>query len=1184
MKKNIIIAILISFYLFIITPAFAVYSLPSTVNKDGRIVVQQILNKVLTPSPNLILDGILGPTANISIKQFQNLNSLTPDGVVGRGTIRALIYASNKIVSTGINITYTEPPKTTYTPPITPISTNTTISIITKEGRITIQNILNKTLIPSPNLTLDGSLGRASKLAIKQFQSLNNLTPDGVVGYNTRIVLSKKQTTTPGLITITTCATGQLFNTLTGKPCTGTPTTVVVNNPATTSITPPTYSGGGSSGGRSNGGGTTPPSPDATIPIISSFIIPSTSTSLTVPITTFTASDNVGVTGYLLKETSTPPISSDPLWQGTKPTTYVFSSTGAKTLYSFVKDSAGNVSVVSSSTTTINLVVVTVPSVPTSVSASSSNASATVIFLAPASNGGSPITGYTVISIPAGGTDTNAGSISLSHSIIGLTNGTSYTFTVKATNLIGQSVASVASSAVTPNAPVDITLPTISSFIIPSTSTSLTVPIATFNSSDNIGVTGYLLKEMPTPPLSNDVGWLGIKPTIYVFSSPGSKTLYAFVKDSAGNVSTGASGAINITLTASIYYVSSTDGNDINCTGRDNTPYISGTNQACPFKTLTKVNTLTLSPGNSILFKKGDTFYGTITVSQSGSAGNPITFSSYGNGEKPVVTGFTTVSGWTNENGGIYSFPLSSEEQTNTVVIDGELKGMGRWPNSDFLTIDAVPSDKVITDNDLSSSPNWSGAEVVIRRNDWELNRYLITNHNNHTLTYESIDGSATLAKSNYGYFIQNDLRTLDSFGEWYHDINSGKFYMYFGGVAPSSRVVKVATVKKLFYAHTNDYIIVDGLYFTGSIDMGIQYYWGSEYGVVKNNGVSFSGSDCIRYSGSYGIITNNDVNNCVSSGIGAYYNGTNNIITFNTISNVDLVEGLYRSIIGVWAPRAAIAVEYNDALVQYNSIKNVGYIGIYFTRINNVTIDHNVINNPCQLLDDCGGIYTDGNHESALISNNLIFNSKGNTKGTNHEDTLSEGIYLDEHTSGVSVLNNTVSGSTNSGIKFHMSANDVVKDNIFYNNKVGINFENWQGVNYISGNVLEGNMFIAKDPSQLALRFRTTVNEIPLFGTANNNYYARPIDDSNVFYVGQPSIGIIYQTLSQWQTFSGQDTNSHKSPVGITDVNDILFEYNTSLAPKTISLTGNYVDITGAVKSGTITIPPYCSIVLIKQ
>jgi len=94
----------------------------------------------------------------------------------------------------------------------------------------------------------------------------------------------------------------------------------------------------------------------------------------------------------------------------------------------------------------------TVPGAPTGVNATAGNAQATVTFTAPASNGGSDITGYTVTSNPAAGTDTDAGTTNLTHTITGLTNGTPYTFTVTATNAIGTSAASAFSNSVTPAA------------------------------------------------------------------------------------------------------------------------------------------------------------------------------------------------------------------------------------------------------------------------------------------------------------------------------------------------------------------------------------------------------------------------------------------------------------------------------------------------------------------------------------------------------------------------------------------------------------------------------------------------------------------------------------------------------------------------------------------------------------
>jgi len=83
---------------------------------------------------------------------------------------------------------------------------------------------------------------------------------------------------------------------------------------------------------------------DATSPVVSAFTVPSMSSSLTVSLSTFTATDNIGVTGYLVNETAATPSASNTSWSATAPTTYLALSSGTKTLYAWTKDGAGNVS------------------------------------------------------------------------------------------------------------------------------------------------------------------------------------------------------------------------------------------------------------------------------------------------------------------------------------------------------------------------------------------------------------------------------------------------------------------------------------------------------------------------------------------------------------------------------------------------------------------------------------------------------------------------------------------------------------------------------------------------------------------------------------------------------------------------------------------------------------------------
>ena len=83
------------------------------------------------------------------------------------------------------------------------------------------------------------------------------------------------------------------------------------------------------------------------------------------------------------------------------------------------------------------------------------------------------------------------------------------------------------------------------------------------------------------------------------------------------------------------YYVDATSG--------DNTK--DGLSEANAWQTIAKVVGSAFVAGDSILFKRGETWTGTaLTVTWSGALGNPITFGAYGSGAKPVIDGNDAVN------------------------------------------------------------------------------------------------------------------------------------------------------------------------------------------------------------------------------------------------------------------------------------------------------------------------------------------------------------------------------------------------------------------------------------------------------------------------------------------------------------------------------------------------------------
>lgn len=99
---------------------------------------------------------------------------------------------------------------------------------------------------------------------------------------------------------------------------------------------------------------------DSVAPSVTAFVIPATGTSYTVTVSSFTATDAGGVTGFIVTESATAPAASAAGWSALAPATYTIATanqvgTGAYALYGWAKDGAGNVS--TSSTDSITLTI-----------------------------------------------------------------------------------------------------------------------------------------------------------------------------------------------------------------------------------------------------------------------------------------------------------------------------------------------------------------------------------------------------------------------------------------------------------------------------------------------------------------------------------------------------------------------------------------------------------------------------------------------------------------------------------------------------------------------------------------------------------------------------------------------------------------------------------------------------------
>lgn len=632
------------------------------------------------------------------------------------------------------------------------------------------------------------------------------------------------------------------------------------------------------------------------------------------------------------------------------------------------------------------------------------------------------------------------------------------------------------------------------------------------------------------------------------------------------------------------YYISNS-GNDSN----------SGLTTTAAWQSLTKVNASIFKPGDQILFKKGDSWYGSITIKQSGTAGNPITFGAYGTGANPIITGFTTVTGWTNLGNNIWESTnaVSTLSKCNMVVINGIATAMGRWPNADtsnsgYAVVATNPTTTSFTSASLTGTPDWTGAEVVFRLS-YLIKRKTVVSQIGNTINYD-ISGSAPAGG---GFFIQNSPIALDKQNEWYFNPTSKKILVY-SVSQPIDVKVSSSDYNILLNGANMGYITFDGLQLQGSSGISI-----GRSGAGAGDSINIRNCD-ILYSGTYGLPAqaNNSVieNNTItdSNVTGLWVSSFNNIvIRNNTITNTGILRGMGLAYNG---SNSAIQLTNSDyILCENNTVINTAYKGIGFYG-NYITLKNNFIDTYGVWHDDGGAIYTYTGTGTPIIGckiqGNIILNGIDSRNGTSNTEfpIIAAGIYCDYGTQNVEIFDNSIYNSKSYGIflgnneNINIHNNTIVDDfdigSTTINACVRINNNSELRSYNIDWN---NNIFVSLSSSVLSMYINASSENIPLLADADNNWYLNTSDATTTFKVNQPNTSSS-KTLSDWRSFSGQDLNSKISPQLFLSEKEMQFEYNASQSSKTISLSQAMIDIKGTKYASSVTLQPYTSVVLMKD
>ena len=592
---------------------------------------------------------------------------------------------------------------------------------------------------------------------------------------------------------------------------------------------------------------------------------------------------------------------------------------------------------------------------------------------------------------------------------------------------------------------------------------------------------------------------------------------------------------ISLSVNATDYYFSSSSGADSRSAAEAQNPQT-------PWKSLEKLNAVisNLTAGDNVFFKRGDTFFGSIQINRSGAGGRPIGFFAYGNGNKPIITGFSALSNWSQVKQNVWEGTSSSlGAVVNFVLVNGVPKRIGRYPNATesnagYLNFENPVANISIRAN-LPGGNNLTGGEVVIRKNRWVVDRNTITSQVGSLITYASQSGY--YADPGYGFFIQNHIGTLDQEGEWYYRSSDKKLGIYTSGGSGSLQNVVASTINVLVSINNQSNLVFENIVFTGST--ANTFFIKNAQNIRLNNcELNFAGGNAITADNVNALTIENSAFNYTNN---IAFNGvycTNALLKNNTVNCTGIFAGMGDGDSGSYE---ALMIAGDNNVIELNKIDSTGYIPVTFSG-NNVTVKNNYISNYAFVKDDGGAIYTWNNGSNApanygrKITGNIVTRGLGASEGTsNTAARYANGIYIDDNASNVEVSANTVANCEGFGIYVHNARDLAITNNTVYNNQVQLSMiqDDIAPNSKVRNNSVSGNILFSLSAVQPVAEYKSNNDDVAQFGNFDNNYYCRPVDDNAVINTLKRVNGsyIFNQLdLDAWKDMYGKDGNSKKT------------------------------------------------------
>jgi hypothetical protein len=442
-----------------------------------------------------------------------------------------------------------------------------------------------------------------------------------------------------------------------------------------------------------------------------------------------------------------------------------------------------------------------------------------------------------------------------------------------------------------------------------------------------------------------------------------------------------------------------------------------------------------VTSGSTVRLQCGRTYFGTLNLAGKYN----VSVRTEGNCGKASITPGQAVKGWTREQGNIYSAPVSFAPAQ--VGVGGKMLDLAHFPNRPQVWAKAK-SDNPSTLQYAMPSSDLAGATVVYRPYEWMIETRAIQSYSNGVITLGPKKGDAYDPAKEGEFYVEGKLWMLDSPGEW--AVEGGRLYVWApDGRSPEGRVWASPKGSGIDATDSRGVTIDSVHIFAASI--GIDGSNSTDLQIL-NTEITNSAEDAIFAGGRGLVVDNATISDSVQNGILGFYGIENSLVTNSIVTGTGMVGMPKRSKGGIVFEQAS------GQRVTNNKVLNSSYIGIRVHK--NAIVSGNLVDRACQILSDCGGIYT-----FAPDKQPLNVRIEGNTVKNLAQRTC-YAVYLDDNANGVVVTRNTLINNPG-GLEMNNGFDNVVSQNVFSSSgyeHILLN-ETGQGVS-IRRNQISGNTF----------------------------------------------------------------------------------------------------------------------------